>query len=184
MFLTSQTPEQSKHSIQGLLCLELGNTATVSISLRLRSFLLLMLLPLTTLAQSPNQQIQTEVELVSALSDVRRDQESKELLLKTHPHLVNTRLWKTLIDKASAAYYTQPPEQSIAIYEIAIQIATRLQDLTLLAKTYYNLGRTYSGLNQLSMAAQSYEKSRDYFQQGITQVIFAAAQGAPQPSVN
>src|SRR5687768_11676735 len=133
MFLTSQTPEQSDCSIPGLLCLELGNTATVSISLRLRTFFLLVLLPLTTLAQSPNHQIQTEVELSSALSDVQRDQESKERLLKIHPNLVNTQLWSTLIDKASAAYYTQPPEQSIAIYEVAIQIATRLRDPKLLA---------------------------------------------------
>src|SRR5688500_240770 len=117
MLLTSQTPEQSNHSIFGLLCLERWNTATLSMHLRLRTFFLLVLLPLTTLAQSPNQQIQTEVELVTALSDVQRDQESKELLLKTHPNLVNTQLWSTLIDKASAAYYTHPPQQSIAIYE-------------------------------------------------------------------
>ncbi len=164
MLLNSQLPEQSNHSIQGLLCLELGNTRRLSMSLTFRSIIVLLLLPLLTLAQSPGQQIQTEAELITALCDVQRDQPAKEFLLKTHPELVNSGLWRGLSDKASAAYYTQSPQQSIAIYEVAIQVATQLHEPKLLAKTYYNLGRTYSGLNQLSKAVQTYEKSREYFQ--------------------
>jgi CHAT domain-containing protein len=134
-------------------------------SLKYRSLIVLVLLPLLALGQSTEHQVQTEAELISALCDASRDQESKKLLLKTNPELVNSSLWRALSDKASAAYYNEPPQQSLAIYEVAIQVATQLRDPKLLGKTYYNQGRTYSGLNQLSKAIQSYEKSREHFQQ-------------------
>ncbi len=165
MLVSSQIPEQSNHCLQGLLCLELGRIARLSMPLRFRSSIVLLLLPLLALAQSPKEQIRTEVELVSALCDAHRDPRAKELLLKAHPDLVNYRLWSALSDKAASANYTQPPQRALAIYEVAIQVATQLRDPKLLATTYYNLGRTYSGLNQLSKAVQSYEKSREYFQQ-------------------
>src|SRR5438132_2542075 len=134
-------------------------------SLHCCTVFILLFVPLLARAQSPKQQIQTEVELGCALFDGQRDQRAKELLLKAHPELMNSRLWSALIDQAASAYYTQSRQRTLAIYEAAIEIARELHNPTLLAKTYYNLGRTYSGLNEPSNAMQCYEKSREYFQQ-------------------
>jgi len=66
---------------------------------------------------------------------------------------------------AAVAFYGPSTKQSLSTYNLAIQVATHLYNPKLLAKTYYHLGRTYSGLNQLSRAIQSDEKTREYFQQ-------------------
>src|SRR5437867_1052781 len=102
-------------------------------SFRLRSLVVVFLSPLLAFAQSGEQQIQTEKELVSALSDNHAGLSSRELLLKAHPQLVNTRLWSELSDQAAAAYNGQLPEQSVAIYGIAIQVANHLHEPKLAA---------------------------------------------------
>jgi len=131
----------------------------------LRIFVALLLLPVPTLEQSSKQQIQTETDLASALCAARQDQDSREGLLKAYPQLVTIDLWNDLSDLAAAAYYQQPPKRCLEIYQVAVQIATQLRDAKLLATTYYNLGRTYSGLNQFTLAIEAYEKSRGYFEQ-------------------
>jgi len=123
----------------------------------------LLLAPVLGFAQSTERQIQTKTEFVFALCRSDRDQGSREVLLKSHPELVNSQLWKDLSDLASAAYALSP-KQSLDIYEVAIQVADQLHDPKLLAITYYNSGRVYSSSNQFSKAIEVYEKSRGYFE--------------------
>jgi CHAT domain-containing protein len=133
--------------------------------IKLWSIILLLLSPVLAFAQSTERQIKTERELVSALCRMPHDQPSREVLLKSHPELVDSQLWRDLNDRAVAAYYAQSPQESLAIYEVATEVAAHLRDQKLLAATYYNIGRTYSGLNEIPKAIEVYEKSRKYFEQ-------------------
>lgn len=123
----------------------------------------LLLSPVLGFAQSTERRIQTKTEFVFALCNSDRDQGSREILLKSHPELVNSQLWRDLSDLASAAYVLSP-KQSLDIYEVAIQVADQLHDPKLIAITYYNSGRIYSASNQFSKAIEVYEKSRGYFE--------------------
>src|SRR5687768_12125160 len=105
-----------------------------------------LLIPLIALAQSVEQPIRTGTELASAL--VQGDEQSRVALLEAHAELINSRLWEDVTRRAAAAYYQDSPERAIQIYGVSIQVATKLHDTKLLAKTYYNLARTYSGANQ------------------------------------
>lgn len=134
--------------------------------MRIKTFVIigLLLSPVLGFAQSTERRIQTKTEFVFALCSSDRDQGSREILLKSHPELVNSQLWKDLSDLASAAYVLSP-KQSLDIYEVAIQVADQLHDPKLIAITYYNSGRIYSASNQFSKAIEVYEKSRGYFEQ-------------------
>lgn len=133
-------------------------------SLWARIFVVIVLSPLLALAQSSEQQFQTESELVSALCENSETPSSRELLLKAHSQMVSTHLWSELNDRAAAAYNLLLPDQSVAIYGIAIQVARQLNQPKLLARTYYNLGKTYFGLNKLPKAIEAYEESQKYFE--------------------
>src|SRR5574341_411813 len=133
--------------------------------IKLLAIVIISLSPLIALSQSAEPSVQTEVELVSVLCRARENEQSREQLLKSHPQLVNNQLWSALTSRAIAAYYGPSPEQSLATYEIALEVARQLGNPQLLAKTYYNIGRTYSGLNQLSKAVEAYEKSKGLFEQ-------------------
>ena len=56
------------------------------------------------------------------------------------------------------------PEVSAFVGELILPLDD-LHDPKLLAVSYYRLGASCSGLNQLSRAIQSDEKTREYFQQ-------------------
>jgi CHAT domain-containing protein/Tfp pilus assembly protein PilF len=126
--------------------------------------LVCLLSPVFAFAQSFEREIKTEPELISELCRLYQDGKSRELLLRSHPQLVDSRLWRDLNDLAASAY-TLSPEQSLPLYEVAIQVAAQLGDQKLLGTTYYNIGRTYSGLNQFPAAIGAYEKSGDHFEQ-------------------
>jgi CHAT domain-containing protein len=126
--------------------------------------LVFLLSPVFAFAQSSEREIKTEPELISELCRLYQDGKSRELLLRSHPQLVDSRLWRDLNDLAASAY-TLSPEQSLPLYAVAIQVAAQLGDQKLLGTTYYNIGRTYSGLNQFPAAIGAYEKSGDYFEQ-------------------
>jgi CHAT domain-containing protein len=131
--------------------------------IKLWVIIIVVVSPVLAFAQSTERPIQTKTELVSALCRLDQDQQSREVLLHSHPELVNGQLWKDLNDLASAAYLLSP-KQSLDIYEVAIQVADQLHDPKLLAITYYNSGRIYSASNQFSKAIEVYEKSRGYFE--------------------
>jgi CHAT domain-containing protein len=126
---------------------------------------ILLLLPLGVLGQSVDQQITNEAELASILCRGQKDEQSRDALLRTYPQLIDGRLWEDITRRAAAAYYEESPERALKIYEVSIQVANKLNDPKLLAKTYYNLARTFSGVNQTQKAIQSYERSQQFFEQ-------------------
>jgi len=126
---------------------------------------ILLLLPLVVLAQSIDQQITNEAELASILCRGQKDEQSRDALLRTYPHLIDSRLWEDVSRRAAAAYYQESPDRALQIYEVSIQVANKLGDTKLLAKTYYNQARTFWGVNQTEKAIESYERSREYFAQ-------------------
>jgi CHAT domain-containing protein/Tfp pilus assembly protein PilF len=132
--------------------------------LRLYCFLAIFLLPVTALAQDGKPQVQNERDLIVALNAPQNDQHSRDVLLKTNSNFVTPHLWEEFNGLASAAYYQQSPERSFAYYEIAIQIATQLNDHKLLATTYYNIGRTNSGLGRFEQAVEAYLNSKKEFE--------------------
>ena len=125
----------------------------------------LLLLPPLALAQRLEPQITNQPELASTLCRPQETAQSREALLTAHPQLVDGGLWREAMRRAVDAYYQESPERALSIYEVSIQIAHHLRDNRLLGKTYYNLGRTFSGMNELDKAIESYEKSRQYFEQ-------------------
>jgi len=132
---------------------------------RLGAIVIGLVVPLFALAQSGESTVRTESELVNQLSRPNLDEKSTGQILESHAQLVNDQLWNALIRHAATDYYQTSPQQSLAMYRVAIQVASRLNNPRLLATTYYNLGRTYSGLNQLTEAIQAYEKSKGLFEQ-------------------
>src|SRR6266536_2892728 len=129
------------------------------------SLLLLSIFPLIATGQDRESSIQSEADLVSALCSKETNQPAIQSLIESHPQLINSDLWTDVNKQAVLAYYSQSPERSIAIYNIAIQVAAQLRDPKLLAATYYSVGRTYSGLSKFRDAIESYEKSKAYFEQ-------------------
>lgn len=134
-------------------------------SLKLLATAILFLSPLMFSAQSLGQSVKTEGELVSVLCHSGESAQSRAKLLKSHPQLVNPELWAALMKRAASEYYGSAREQSFAIYEIALLVADRMQNPKFLGTTYYNIGRSYSGLNQLSKAVEAYESSRGILEQ-------------------
>lgn len=122
-----------------------------------------VLVSLVALGQAFGQEIKSGTDLAVVLCQTQT-QQSRDALLKTHPQLVDNRLWEETTRRAAAAYYQESPERAVKIYDVSIQVATELADTKLLAKTYYNLARTLSGMNEPDKAIESYEKSRNYFE--------------------
>ncbi len=125
--------------------------------------IVLLLIPCSTFAQSTNQ-IRTRNELIAALCLPNQNQQAREVLLNSHPELVNPELL-TELNRLADAFYRLSPEQSFIIYEVAVQVAIHLREPELIGTTYYNLGRVYSASNQFSKAIVVYEKSRAYLEQ-------------------
>ncbi len=125
----------------------------------------LLLVPLMAVAQTTDQEIKTRADLAAALCRVQANERVTEALLNAHPVLIDGQLWEDVTNRAVAAYYQESPERALNIYDVSVQIATKLGEPRLLAKTYYNLARTFSGMNQPDKAVDSYERSRKYFEQ-------------------
>jgi CHAT domain-containing protein len=120
---------------------------------------------LVAAGQALAQEINSGRDLAGALCQVQATKQSADTLLTKYPQLVDSRLWEDVTRRAAAAYYQESPDRSLRIYDVSIQVATKLGDPKLLAITYYNLARTFSGVNQPDKAIESYEKSRQYFEQ-------------------
>ncbi|CAN5882533.1 CHAT domain-containing protein [soil metagenome] len=122
---------------------------------------LLLLLAGPVCAQSVTQ-VDSETQLASALCSAK-DTFRQEALIKKNSKLINSHLWRTLLDRAARAYYDQSPEAALSIYYLAIRVAKDLNQPRLIASTYYNVGRTYSGLNEFRKSIEAYENSRQFF---------------------
>jgi CHAT domain-containing protein/Flp pilus assembly protein TadD len=129
---------------------------------KLLTTLILLASPLWSFGQSSDRNVQTENELAATLC-AQGGESAREQLLASNPRLVNKDLWEALNSRAATAYYVSSPEQSLASYNVALEVAAHLKSPRLLATTYYNIGRTYSGLNQIPKAIDAYERSRSVF---------------------
>ena len=88
--------------------------------------ILILLAVIPAVGQSSDQQIQTESELATALCRAGQDQGSRGFLLSANPALVSNRLWRELMNKAVVASNGPSPNKSLPIFDVAIDVARRL----------------------------------------------------------
>ncbi len=104
--------------------------------------------------------------MISALLKLSGPQrENIPALLGSNQSLVTTALWERLVARAAAAYRSQGQEQSLLIYDIAIEVAGRLKDSRRLATTYYYVGRTCAAAGKIKDAIQAYLASKKIFEE-------------------
>lgn len=124
--------------------------------------LLLCIICLPIRAQQ-SEAIKTDTELILAL--VKASKEPNEItgLLHTNTSLVTDNLWEILMGMAAQKFY-QNSEQAFRLYDLAREVALQLNDQKRLAKTYYNIARSHSGLGNYDNAAAAYLESRKAFE--------------------
>ncbi|MBO0859665.1 MAG: CHAT domain-containing protein [Chloracidobacterium sp.] len=64
-------------------------------------------------------------------------------------------LWKSLVDRGAAAYFLTDLEKSLSFYDAAVEVAEYLKDKRLLAMTYFDISRAYSGADKIKEAIQA-----------------------------
>src|ERR1044072_9959198 len=121
-------------------------------------------LSLITFAQTNQSEITSAADLATALCSVESNEKARDDLLNSYPTLTDRCVWEDISNRAAAASYDQSPTRTLQIYDVLIQVATKLSQPQLLARSYYNLARTFSGLNQRDNAIESYIKSNMYFE--------------------
>lgn len=125
---------------------------------------LALLCPIATTSQSFSiAQFQNEDALFSALIQSKREEVRN--LLEQNQRLITKSLWQKLIQRARVVYYSPNPTQSLAIYEIALEVAEYIKDKSAIASTWYNLGITRSGLRQNAAAIQAYLHAGGLFEE-------------------
>ena len=126
------------------------------------SALVLCIISLPLRAQEP-QTITSESELIVAL--VKANKVPKEItnLLQGNISLVTDNLWETLMALAAQKFY-QNSEQAFRLYDLASEVALQLKDQKRLARTYFNIARSYSGLGDYDKASSAYLESRKAFE--------------------
>ncbi len=139
------------------------------------SALLLCIISLPIRAQQ-SQSIKNETELILAL--VKSGKEPKEIsnLLHANASLVTDNLWEILMGMAAQKFY-QNSEQAFRLYDLAREVALQLNDQKRLAKTYYNIARSHSGLGNYDNATAAYLESRKAFEAATSErdVIYILA---------
>ena len=139
------------------------------------SSLLFCIISLPIRAQQ-SQTIKTETELILAL--VKNSKEPKEItsLLHANASLVTDNLWEILMGMAAQKFY-QNSEQAFRLYDLAREVALQLKDQRRLAKTYYDIARSYSGLGNYDSATAAYLESRKAFEAAASErdVIYILA---------
>jgi len=139
------------------------------------SALLLCFISLPIRAQQ-SQTIKTETELILAL--VKSSKEPKEItsLLHANASLVTDNLWEILMGMAAQKFY-QNSEQAFRLYGLAREVALQLKDQKRLAKTYYDIARSHSGLGNYDNATAAYSESRKAFEAAASErdVIYILA---------
>jgi CHAT domain-containing protein/uncharacterized protein HemY len=110
-----------------------------------------------------SESLKTEAELILTL--VQTDRAPKEIseLLHANGSLVTDNLWETLMAVATHKFY-QNSEQAFRLYESAREVALQLKDQKRLAKTYYNIARSHSGLGNYDKATEAYLESQKAFE--------------------
>jgi CHAT domain-containing protein len=125
------------------------------------ALLLCTISPPLTAQQS--ESVKNETELILTL--VKTDRAPKEIsdLLHANAPLVTDKLWETLMAVASHKFY-QNSEQAFRLYDSAREVALQLKDQKRLAKTYYNIARSHSGLGNYDKATDAYLESQKAFE--------------------
>ena len=126
------------------------------------SALLLCIIGLPVQAQQ-SQTIKTETELILALVKTSETPNEITNLLHTNASLVTDNLWETLMALAAQKFY-QSSNQAFRLYDLAREVALQLKDQKRLAKTYYNIARSHSGLGNYDKATAAYLESRKAFE--------------------
>ena len=108
--------------------------------------------------------MQSEQELTVALLKAQIEQPAKvPYLLKANAQFVSETFWQEILDAAAQRYSQNQQDRAFVLYALALQVAVELKSQKLLAKTYYYLGRSYSGQNQLDKAKAAYLESKKAF---------------------
>ncbi|HSE20051.1 MAG TPA: CHAT domain-containing protein [Pyrinomonadaceae bacterium] len=102
-------------------------------------------------------------DLIAALLNTANYPELTRSLLDDHSSLVSLELWQRLTDEAARNYHQNDPRQAIVNYHLACAVALRLENQSLIGRSFYNLGRSHSGLNQYDQAIKAFLKSREAF---------------------
>jgi tetratricopeptide (TPR) repeat protein len=77
--------------------------------------------------------------------------------------VANTVVWAQSAGRDSAS--GSASEQSLAIYETAVEMAGQLHDPKLMGKSYYKLAAKYLELNKIDKAIDAYERSEQCFKE-------------------
>ena len=112
---------------------------------------------------TPDQRRHSSDDLIAALLNTANNPELTRALLDGHSSLVSLDLWQRLTDEAARNYHHNDPGQAIANYSLACAVALRLENQNLIGRSFYNLGRSYSGLNQYDEAITAFLKSKEAF---------------------
>jgi len=64
----------------------------------------------------------------------------------------------------AAQRFYESPNQAFQLYDLAREVALQLKDQKRLAKTYYNIARSHSGLGNYDKATAAYLESRKAFE--------------------
>jgi CHAT domain-containing protein/Tfp pilus assembly protein PilF len=115
------------------------------------------------LTAQQSESVKNETELILTL--VKTDRAPKEIsdLLHANASLVTDNLWETLMAVATHKFY-QNSEQAFRLYDSAREVALQLKDQKRLAKTYYNIARSHSGLGDYDKATDAYLESQKAFE--------------------
>jgi tetratricopeptide (TPR) repeat protein len=126
------------------------------------SVLVLCIISLPLRAQE-RQTVTTESDLIVALVKAKKVPEEITTLLQGHASLVTDNLWETLMALAAQKFY-QNSEEAFRLYDLACEVALQLKDQKRLAKTYYNIARSHSGLGDYDKATAAYLESQKAFE--------------------
>lgn len=128
-------------------------------------FILVMAHSVHAQSQSSFEQerIDSPEELATALINAHDRPELVNHILENNFLFISRQLWQTLMDAAARIYHDRQPDQAIETYRIAYEVALRLNDQNLLGRTFYNLGRSYSALNQFEKAKKAFLSSKAAF---------------------
>lgn len=116
--------------------------------------------PVAAFSQATNpSQIESEDSTISAL--LKDSASNPSVLINTQQSLITAHLWERLIEKAECSY---DAAQKLTIYNLALEVASKLNDKKLIASTFYKLGRYHFSQGNIPLAVQSYLQSKQEFE--------------------
>jgi CHAT domain-containing protein len=112
---------------------------------------------------TPDPRRYSSDDLIAELQNTAGNPELTRSLLDDHSSLLSSDLWQRLTDEAARNYHHNDPGQAIVNYHLACTVALRLENQNLIGRSFYNLGRSYSALNQYDQAITAFLKSKEAF---------------------